>query len=163
MSEPTPETLAYHEAGHAFAAYRLGGKVRSVTIEPDRDDGPARQGDTQIVWRRTRMSEREFALVTIQVCLSGPVAEMLYDDAPYHPGLVAEWADDWRQAWQAAALVHADERKRLAFLEDASIRLYHRTKQDDHWAALAALADNLLAHETLDAEQVADILSDWGI
>ena len=39
---------AYHEAGHAFMATYLGGRVRSVTITPDNDDGPDRFGDAQV-------------------------------------------------------------------------------------------------------------------
>lgn len=156
-----PELTAYHEAGHALVAHLLGGKVRQVTIEPDRDDGPERTGDTEVLWRRSRLSEKEFAQVAVQVCLAGPVAEMIYSGDPYHPGFVAEWAGDWRDAWQAAAPLHVDECKRLKYLEDVSIQLYHRLKDDSLWAALAALADHLLAHETLDAEQVADILSEW--
>jgi hypothetical protein len=155
------ELIAYHEAGHALMAHLLGGEVRTVTIEPDNDDGPERQGDTQVVWRRSRMSEKEFAQTTVQVCLAGPVAEMIYSGDPYHPGLVAEWAADWREAWEAAVPLHADERKRLKYLEDVSIQLYHRLKEDDLWAALASLADNLLAHETMEAEQVEEIVGEW--
>lgn len=155
------ELIAYHEAGHALAAHLLGGEVRIVTIEPDRDDGPRREGDTQVVWRRARMTDKEWAHTTVQVCLAGPVAEMLYTGEPYHPGLVAEWAGDWQEAWTAAVVVHPNERRRLAYLEDESIRLYRRLKQEPTWSALASIADNLLAHETLEAEQVEEIVAEW--
>ena len=150
-----PELIAYHEAGHALMAVLLGGKVRQVTIEPDDDDGPARQGDTQVHWRRSGVSDKEFAKMAVQVSLAGPVAEMIYSGDPYHPGLVAEWAGDWRDAWTVAEPFYPDERQRLEYLEQVSIQLYHGLKEDELWAALAALADNLLAHETLDAEQIA--------
>lgn len=156
-----PELTAYHESGHALMAVLLGGQVRHVTIEPDNDDGPNRYGDTQVLWRRGAISDREFAQRAVQVCLAGPVAEMIYSGEPYHPGLVAEWADDWRNAWEAATALHLDERKRLRYLEEVSIQLYHRLKRDDLWAALAALADNLLAHETLECEQVEEIIAEW--
>ena len=42
------ELIADHEAGHALIAHLLGGKVKQVTIDPDNDDGPERQGDAQI-------------------------------------------------------------------------------------------------------------------
>lgn len=155
------ELIAYHEAGHALMAHLLGGEVRAVTIEPDNDDGPERQGDTQVVWRRSRMTEKEFAQTAVQVSLAGPVAEMIYSGDPYHPGLVAEWAADWREAWAAAVPLHADERTRLKYLEDVSVQLYHRLKEDGLWAALASLADNLLAHETLEGEQVEEIVGEW--
>lgn len=155
-----PELVAYHEAGHALMAYLLGGQVRQVTIEPDHDDGPRRDGDTQVVWRRPALGDKEFAKKSIQVHLAGPVAEMIYSGEPYHPAFVAEWAADWDGATQAAALLHADEVKRLQYLEQVSRRLYQQLQDDELWMALAALADSLLAHETLDQEQVEEVLQD---
>lgn len=155
------EIVAYHEAGHALMAMILGGEVQLVTIEPDRDDGPERQGDTQVLWRRSRDGDKEFAKKAVQVSLAGPVAEMIYTGEPYHPGHVAEWAADWNEAWTAAVVLHADERRRLAFLEEVSVQLYHRLKDDQLWSPLAALADNLLAHETLENEQVEEIVREW--
>ena len=40
----TAEITAFHEAGHVYAAIFVGAKVRSVTIDPDNDDGPNRSG-----------------------------------------------------------------------------------------------------------------------
>lgn len=153
------ELTAYHEAGHAVVAHLLGGVVRQITLEPEDDEGPERFGDTQVLWRRSRVSDSEQAHRLVQVCLAGPVAEMIYSGDPYHPGLVAEWAADWRAAWIAAIPVHVDERRRLRYLEETSIQLYHRLKRDDIWSVLASVADNLLAYETLDDEQFADIVA----
>jgi ATP-dependent Zn protease len=155
-----PELVAYHEAGHALIAHLLGGKVKQVTIDPDNDDGPERLGDTQVRWRRS-CGEKELAQNMIQVCLAGPVAEMIYSGDPYHPGVVPEWAADWRDAWETAQLLFPIERQRLQYLEQVSIELYHRMKQDDLWAALASLADHLLAHETLEHEEIEEIVSEW--
>lgn len=155
-----PELIAYHEAGHVLMAHLLGAKVKQVTIEPDDDDGPERQGDTQVLWRRKGMTEKEYAQRAVQVSLAGPVAEMIYSGDPYHPGHVVEWAADWKEAWTAAEPLHADEKKRLEYLEQISIQLYHRMKRDDLWDALAAIADNLLAHETLDKEQIEEIFEE---
>jgi hypothetical protein len=154
------ELTAYHEAGHALMAVLLGGRVKQVTIDPDNDDGPKRFGDTQIRWR-SGISERKFAEISVQVSLAGPVAEMIYSGDPYHPGLIPEWAADWREAWNSAALFHPDERKRMEYLEQVSIHLYHRLNDGNYWEALASLADNLLAHETLDAEQVEEVVREW--
>ena len=155
------ELTAYHEAGHALMAFLLGGRVSQVTIDPDNDDGPQRLGDTQVVWRPRGISDKEFAQITVKVSLAGPVAEMIYSGDPYHPGAVPEWAADWRDAWQAAVLLHPQERQRMEYLEQVSIQLYHRMKSGEVWEALAALADNLLAHETLDADQVEEIVREW--
>lgn len=155
------EPTAYHEAGHAYIAVYHGAKVRSVTIDPDNDDGPARFGDTQIVWKRSRLTEKQFRERAIQVSLAGPVAEMLYTGDPFHPGLVAEWAHDWQAAWEMAELLFADQRKRLEYLEQVTGALYRLLDSEPHWSAVAALADHLLAHDTLESEEVREIISDW--
>ncbi len=155
------ETSAYHEAGHAFVAIYVGARVRSVTIEPAWDDGPRRYADIEVEWPLDEFSERELQENAVLVALAGPVAEMIYSGEPYHPGFVAEWASDWEQAWEAAARLVPAERKRLAYLERATVTLYRMLDREDHWAALAAIVDNLLAHETLDGEEVADIIRQW--
>lgn len=76
------ERTAYHEAGHALIAESLGGEVRTVAIEPDKDDGPERERDTQVVWRRSQISEAECAQTTVQVCLAGSVVEMIHSGSP---------------------------------------------------------------------------------
>jgi ATP-dependent Zn protease len=157
------EITAYHEAGHAFVAHYVGARVRSVTIEPDWDDGPLRHADVQIEWPRGRFSEREFAERSVLVALAGPVTEMIHRGEPYHPGFVAEWAADWQLAWEAAARLVPRERKRLAFLEQSTVELYRVLDHATHWAAVAALVDELLAHETLDAEMVEASLANWPI
>jgi len=155
------DVIAYHEAGHALMAYLLGGQVRQVTIEPDHDDGPRRGGDTQILWRRPAPGDKAFAQISVQVHLAGPVAEMIYSGEPYHPAFVAEWAADWEGATQAAALLHADQRKQVQYLEQVSAQLYRQLQDDELWMPLASLADNLLAHETLEQEQVEEVFREF--
>ena len=155
------EATAYHEAGHVFMAIYLGARVRSVTIEPDRDEGPDRFGDTQVEWDLGRFTRRELHEKSALVALAGPVAEMIHRGEPYHPGFVAEWAADWREAWEAAAGVVPDQKQRLAYLEQATAQLYRTLNRDEHWAALAAITDELLAHETIDGEQAEEIMQQW--
>ena len=155
------EVSAYHEAGHAFMAIYLGARIRSVTIAPDWDDGPKRYADIQIEWPLDQFTNREIHRKSVQVALAGPVAEMIYSGEPYHPGFVAEWAADWKLAWDAAAAFFPSEPKRLAQLELTSVQLYRLLERDDHWAALAAIVDNLLAHETLEGEEVEDVMRQW--
>lgn len=154
------EITAYHEAGHAFAAVYLGAKVKSVSIDPDWDDGPHRYGDTVVLWSRRKFSEREMAEKSAMVALAGPVAEMVYSEQPFHPATVAEWRNDWELALEAMQHV-SDRRQRLASLEQTTIELYQVFRQDHHWAAIGAIADHLLAHETLDWEMLQEILEPW--
>jgi ATP-dependent Zn protease len=157
------EINAYHEAGHAYIAWRSGARVRSITIDPDWDDGPERHGDTQIAWPKKRLSERELQEKIILVALAGPVAEMLHTGDPYHPGMVAEWSADWQTAWTAAESLFPGEAARMEYLERTSIQLYHQLNQNRHWEAIAMLVDHLLAHETLDTEMIKEIADEWRI
>ena len=155
------EVSAYHESGHAFMAIYVGARVRCMTIEPDWDDGPARHADIQIEWPLDRFSERVHQEKSIQVAMAGPVAEMIHSGEPYHPGFVAEWATDWKAAWEAARTLVPHERKRLAYLEQTTVKVYRLLEQDQNWAALAAIVDHLLAHEELEGEEVEDIVRQW--
>ncbi|HAN99643.1 MAG TPA: hypothetical protein DCQ98_20435 [Planctomycetaceae bacterium] len=152
---------AHHEAGHALMAIVCGAEVLSVTIDPDRDDGPARHADIQVAWPSERFPERRRRESIVLVALAGPVAEMIHTGEPYHPGFVAEWAADWRVAWEAASTLVPDERRRLAYLEQVTAELYRSLRRDRHWAALAAIVDELSAHETLDGEEVEAIVRQW--
>lgn len=155
------DLTAYHEAGHAFVAVQAGARVRSVTIDPDNDDGPERYGDTQIEWRISEYSPRDLAAKAVLVALAGPVAEMIHRGEPYHPGFVPEWAADWQEAWRRATPLFPDERKRLAYLERRTSELYQLLYRDDHWAAVAAIVDNLLAHERLEGDEIEEIVQAW--
>lgn len=139
----------------------LGARVQSVTIEPDWDDGPERFGDAHVEWPLDRYSERELQENFVRVALAGPVAEMLYRGERWHPGGVAEWAHDWKLAWEAAGHLIALEPARLVYLEQVTIQLHQRLDRTDHWAALAAIADQLLAHDTVCGEEIDELVRQW--
>lgn len=154
------EITAFHEAGHAYAAIYVGAKVHSVTIDPDRDDGPQRHGDTVVLWDRSRFSQHEMTKKGAWVALAGPVAEMIYQQQPYHPAGIAEWRQDWETALECLVDVSSIQ-QRFARLEQITLELFEAFSQDHHWAAIGAIADNLLAHETLDQEMLEEIVELW--
>lgn len=155
------EVSAYHEAGHALMAICVGAAVHQITIEPENDDGPDRFADIQVIWPADPNGSREWCERSVRVALAGPVAEMIYRGEPWHPGFVAEWAADWKAAWEAAAVLHAAAKPRLRYLEQTTRQVHRFLSQDARWAALAALVDELLAHETLEGEQVHEVVSMW--
>lgn len=155
------DTCAYHEAGHAVMAAYLGAKIASLTIDPDWDDLPRRDGDIEVHWDLTQLTHRQLCERSILVALAGPVAEMIHTGNPFHPALAKEWSSDWSTAWNLAAALQVADRPRLAYLEQSTRQVYQQLSQDEIWNALAALVDELSTHETMDGPWVHEVLSHW--
>ncbi|QDT13871.1 cell division protein FtsH [Planctomycetes bacterium K23_9] len=156
------ETLtAYHEAGHAVVGYALGGRIERVQLGGEADDDlPERFGDCLVNWGRVSSEcswQRQCELMTI---LAGPVAEMIYRGERLHPAHYGPWQGDWQQAWMHCPPVK-DDRSRTLILEKMIVELHQRLSDDQCWAAIAAVADELLAHEYLDEEQLSGALEFW--
>ena len=120
---------------------------------------PERFGDCRINWGfisaklTVHHSYRE--MLTL---LAGPAAEAVYRDAPLVPSEYAPWAWDWTAAGIRASaftksLAEANRQRELAYEE-----LLRSVASEQIWPAIAAVADELLAHEQLDQEQLASCL-----
>lgn len=154
--------IAYHEAGHAVAAVLLGGEIVQVTLEPENDGSlPDREGEVSIRWHHAGKSRRELISMEITVCLAGPAAEMLYEGQRPHPSAIMEWRFDWECAWSLAGQLVADSSRRLLMLETILSRLCGMFDRDDCWQAIAETADQLEAFETLEGDQVKEIVHRW--
>ena len=151
---------AYHEAGHAAIGYALGARIESVQLGGD-DDLPARFGDCRVNWGPVDASCDWQRLREVMTILAGPVAEMIYRSEPLHPAHYGPWLDDWRMAWESAESVAANPATRTRLLERVIADLYRRMKQEPCWSAIAAVADELQAHEHLDEEQLDETLGFW--
>lgn len=147
------ELTAYHEAGHCVMAIVMGAEASIASIVPD---GERFYGQVEIRWPGRRTVQQELAVV-----LAGPVAEMIYSGEPYHPGLVAEWAQDWKRAWVLAKRLHAEDIPRLRFLERFVASLHSQLSTESYWAAIAGVSDLLLAHEEIEHEQISDEVAVW--
>jgi ATP-dependent Zn protease len=153
--------IAYHEAGHAVIACWLGGEVLSVTIDPDRDDGPRRDGDVSIRWHARGLSRRELCERELMAVLAGPVAEMVHAEVRLTVDSRPEWAVDWQIASEIAGTFVSVPRQREALLHELTRRMFHLVSSDECWQAIAEVADQLVAHETLDGEEVQECVERW--
>ncbi len=152
----------YHEAGHVVVGYLLGGRIEQVQLGGESHENlPAQFGDCLIQWQQANPNcpwqiQRE--LLTI---LAGPVAEMVYRGEKFHPAHFGPWQLDWMQAMQRCVSFTTDMRQRTQLLEALIEELYVRLQRNEFWAAIAAVADELSAHEYLEREQLEACLQFW--
>jgi hypothetical protein len=144
---------AYHEAGHCVMAVLGGAMVSRASIAPDET---RLHGQVEIHWPRNAKTEDQLATI-----LAGPVAEMIYRGEPLHPGFVAEWSQDWMQAWQLARPKFSNDPRCLEVLERSVANLYRMLAQDRYWSAIAAVQDLLFAHEEIEHDQIAYEVNAW--
>ena len=153
------EITAWHEAGHAMMAILQGGRLERVTLEPPFDDGPARYGDTVTRW--TGLGAKELALAEIYVSLAGPVVEMIYTGDRVAIASEPEWLADWQRAKLSAAAMSRDAASADKLLRQTVSAIFELFEDRHQWAAVSAIADDLLAFETLEHDQVADTIAFW--
>ena len=151
--------IAYHEAGHVLLAERFGARVLSVTIEPADDDGPRRHGETTVAWTTIRGNANEVAMKQAAVALGGPAAEMIYCDQQYEVEVIQEWWADWLVASKSIRSVKPGlpDEAVLVVIERLVRDQIAWLSQDAVWDRLARVADELEAHETLDAERLQEL------
>ena len=150
---PGPE--AWHEAGHALAAHLLGGVVRELTLESERDDF---DGHVAVEWPATKaaLHARRLALVA----LAGPVAELMFRGAVPNAAVLSAWRRDWAEAEAQLAHLEADPSRRVAMRHGILRELYESFDDVDNYEQLARLADALDAHGTLDDVLFQDAIAD---
>jgi ATP-dependent Zn protease len=141
------EHTAYHEAGHAVIALRLGYEVKKVKINPIRKSG-----------RATIPSKR--SPDDIKIYLAGPLAEALVNPTPFNEkiqlGARFDWRDVRRSVREFVALGFIDGREKDILIEE----LFHETKALVHRdrKAIAAVAEALLERNTLTGDDIARIV-----
>lgn len=158
MPEDTETLTAYHEAGHAIMAVSYGGRIIHVSIDPPDDDGLKRFGESIVQWPRAAAKDIEIA--ELKVSLAGPIAELTYDGARESIANCGEFAADWQQAVLSASRLKP-ERSRGNFLKEMERQVWDFFEDENVWAATCAVADQLLAHETIEHDEVADVWAFW--
>ncbi len=151
---------AYHEAGHAVAAWEQGIEIQSLTIPADADRGSdARMhhlaeliGD--FAWDTTAENRIKMESLVF-VTLAGPVAEKLAAHNNYDS---VHAQNDREHAIELAAYFMSPEvtEKYLVYIDAWLEDFFAKPLQ---WAAVEELAENLLAKEKLSGEEIKkDIL-----
>lgn len=139
-------------------AAELGGRVVSVTLDPEPpDDGPAREGEVVVEWPNGRSARSD-----VLVALAGPVAEMIFRDGEPDPSIVTAWSADYAQARAALRLLKLSKAEEAKLFQASVSELERMLSRDDIWTVVADVADALVAHEHMDVDLIDDVLEPWG-
>lgn len=146
---------AYHEAGHAVAAYVLGRDFFSVSITSEGNSAGrcyfAARPETFDPWNRDPATRSRLEIEVI-TDLAGGIAERIATGFDNLQGM----ASDVYAAMDTAIYVTSNETQRLAYLERAEARAESILRQ--HWGAVQALADALLRLGEIEFPQARAII-----
>lgn len=144
---------AYHEAGHAVVAYRLGAEVRHVTIVPDHDSrGHFAHGD--LFCALGRGSDRANLERAIKICLAGPLAQKRFRRRSY---CRRNGRQDYDCATGLARYLagSAGEREFLRYQERRTHALV-----EHYWNEIELVARALLERDELSGTEVKNIIEE---
>ncbi len=158
--DETEALTAWHEAGHATMAIIEGGTVEHVTLEPPDDYGPQRYGETITRWP-PQMNQLELLKSEVLVSLAGPVVEMLYSNNRQTISEVQEWKADWMRAVASARSCTQNEDEAMKLIHHCEAELLALFEVPKYWSAVSAIAEELLAHYTIEHQQIYDTFSFW--
>jgi len=141
------EATAYHEAGHAIAAWRCRVRIKSVTIRP-----AAGEYHGRLLFRSIRtpqdMSER-WAERHIVTALAGPLAQR-----KFAPRSTRGWHSQGDYQWACELALRAQGSGALATAWLQWLTTSTTALVETNWPHIKAVANALLQDEELDGQGV---------
>lgn len=153
MTAGSSASTAYHEAGHAIAAWASDLKLKRVSIVPIDDAlghvlhaNPLKGIRLDIDGRPQSRYRAERAII---VCLAGPTAQQKYDPASVDP---AHASADFETASDLAVRLCGSARSATAYL--AWLQVVADDIIETRWAAVERVAGALLERGTLSGSEI---------
>lgn len=150
QARPTRQATAYHEAGHAVAAWLSGIKIESISIIPSAED------DGRIVHAnplhgikiecegsdRGRLPAERLATVR----LAGPIAQRIWNARSWRS---RHGAADFEQALNGIAAFSSSPRHCEAWLRAIEVATEDMLRLPEVWAIVAGVAELLMERRSL--------------
>ena len=158
-------STAYHEAGHAAIALRLGVNVKKVTIEPDGESLGSVTHDKLLdlsagldTSTRTRLRMEKLVMVGF----AGECAAR-----KFNPKGFRHWSSvlDWRATLLVMDLFYAGGNRKLqdAYLNFLYLWTQAHLNELCVWHGVQRLAEALIEHRTLRGEEVRQVYQKAGL
>jgi ATP-dependent Zn protease len=145
------EYTAYHEAGHAVIAYRLGYGTKKVTIVPNRG--------TRGSWAGTTLPDN-WSVDAIKIDMAGALGEDLVNPVPFNEHIQLGAGHDWRNTRRSVRemvgfgfISYQDRDGLVDELMHDTRALVQRDKE-----AIARVAEALLERKTLTGDDIRMIM-----
>ena len=160
------ESTAYHEAGHAVAAYQVGQLIKSVTIIPDDDSsgsvstGPYFSGDEWDQLIRVNSEDISGGMQQrlendVLVCLVGPAAQKRFNFFGYRK---FHGEQDRKIAMNWLRLLEGDNQILGYYFRMFDLRARNFVQRSTNWGLICHLVETLLAKPTLTGDEVKSVI-----
>jgi hypothetical protein len=153
-----PEVTAYHEAGHAIAAWRRHLRLLEITIEPTRIySGRVRYAK---VFRKHELETSNLDRLQIKVedfalmCLAGPAAQEKYDPR----SIRLAWHGDHEEAQEILSNYTGSDNEEYLRTYYKLIDLRARDFVACNWGTIEMLARELLSRRTMSREDFSKFI-----
>ena len=155
------ESTAYHEAGHAVAAWRYGVRTKRLSIVPEPSFAGQHVrhpyfGGINQEWGSSPRAQRRVENMVL-VCCAGPAAQRRFNPKGFR-NYHAE--GDWYQAINLLSHLTGDDEILSAYFKLIDLRARKFVAQPSVWPLIEGLAETLLEREHLTGMEVRAIISD---
>lgn len=156
------EAIAYHEAGHAIAAWRLlNGRNRVHRVSIVRDDDSLGQINHAPLLRGIQLDvddsprAQRKAEDLMLVCLAGPAAQ-----CKYNPRTVRHYhgAGDCEQVYDLLSHLCSSDKEKDLYFRLMETRAEQFVARDFHWRAIEILAWELLKQRTMSGKVLQEFI-----
>ena len=158
-SASTEALAAYHEAGHAVAAYLLGSKPRPISIATLGDDLGLGEGPPPLRGMKLDSDGSDRARLRLEraiiISLAGPIAQRTY-----RPGLWRDWHGEEDMATAATLAMKAigSSETTSAFVNWLTLRAKELVSAN--WSLVEAVAERLTEDRSLSGDQIVATIED---